>query len=87
MQTHVRSFQTPQLEGLYVGDLLYDVPVHLYLCTHMPTQMQSSGSRGAERFALRVKRGRELPLSMVVGVLLVYALIYMDYKTVTSIHL
>ena len=53
----------------------------------MPTQMQSSGSRGAERFALRVKRGRELPLSMVVGVLLVYALIYMDYKTVTSIHL
>ena len=37
---HVCIFESLQLEGSYVGDLLYPVPVHLYLCTHMSMQMR-----------------------------------------------
>ena len=30
MQTHVRIFESSQLEGLYVGDLLYQVHIRRY---------------------------------------------------------
>ena len=61
---HVGILDTSPLEGSCVGTYCP--------CAHAPVSVHSRAHADA---ALRVKSGREVPLSVRVGLLLVYALI------------